>query len=60
MDWKGFFNNIVFISVMERRMNYGDYVWRNYVGCYSMISMIVYLVFIIDFLESNGELVVVE
>lgn len=60
MDWKGFFNNIVFISVMERRMNYGDYVWRNYVGCYGMISMIVYLVFIIYFLESNGELVVVE
>ena len=59
-DWKGFFNNIVLTSAMERGMNHGNYAWRNHVGCHSMISMTVYLVFTIDPSESNGEPAVVE
>lgn len=59
-DWKGFFNNIILTSAMERRMNHGDYAWRNHVGCHGMISMTVYLVFTIHPSESNGERAVVE
>ena len=59
-DWKGFFNNIILTSAMERRMNHGDYAWRNHAGCHGMISMTVYLVFTIHPSESNGERAVVE